>query len=215
MSHNTRSLPHASGIHEHASSPAVDIELLDDPSHASHARPLFRRRHGQGEVHRRRTLIDIVRVNDERVGQLAGRPGELAENENPLFIVPGRDEFFGHQIHSVMKTADDTQVGPAVMHHDVPHVMMPDQEMNRPISLRAKSCIDALGQCQDLLLELCILLDLRAARSGDLHKGESSDPLRFQFQEPFDGQKSFKNALGVIQTLDAQADPVEDEPGSR
>ena len=89
-------------------------------------------------MHRRGALIDIVGIHNERVRQLAGRTGELAENEDALFIVPGRDEFFGDQIHPVMKAADDAQIRPAVMHHDVLHIMMLNEEMNRPVGLGAE-----------------------------------------------------------------------------
>ena len=58
-------------------------------------------------MHGRRALVDIVRIDHERVRQFAGRTGELAENEDALFIVASRHEFFRHQIHPVMKAADD------------------------------------------------------------------------------------------------------------
>ena len=149
-------------------------------------------------MHRRRALIDIIGVHHECVRQLAGRTGELAENEDALLIVPCRDEFLGDQIHPVVKAADDAQIGAAVMHHHILYIMMLNQEMNRPVGLGAEPGIDAIGQRHYLLLEQRIFLDLRAARRGNLDKRKPSNPLGLQLQESFGGQKPFKDALRVV-----------------
>jgi hypothetical protein len=50
-----------------------------------------------------------------------------------------------------MKAADDAQVGPTIMHHDISDVMMPDQQLDRLVPLTAESRVDTLGEILDLL----------------------------------------------------------------
>src|SRR6476659_2733945 len=80
--------------------------------------------------------------------------------------------------------------------------------MNRPVSLSAESRINAVGQSQHLFFELRIFLDLRAARRGNLDKRKPPSPLGLQLQESFGGQKAFKDALRVVETLDSQSHAV-------
>ena len=87
------------------------------------------------------------------------------------------------------------------MEHHVPGIMMSDHEIDRAISRSTESRIDAVGQRFHLLPEQRIFLDFRTARGGDLDKGKSANPLGLELQEPFDGEKSFKDALVWLNVL--------------
>src|SRR5262245_45474479 len=64
-------------IDQHAAGPAVDVELLDQASHAAHPIALLLRRHGEGQVQGGRRLLDVVGVHDERLDQFPCGSGEL------------------------------------------------------------------------------------------------------------------------------------------
>ena len=202
------SLPHAGRIHQHAPGPAVDVKLLHNAAHAAHPGPLLGRRHRQSQMQGGRTLIDVVRIDDQRLGQLSGRAGELAEDQHALLVVSRRDEFFGHEIHAVMQAADDAEVGPSVIGGDVLRIVMFDPQINGLVSLSPESLIDAFGRGDDLLRELLILLNLGAAGSGDLDEGERADPFRLQLQQPFNGKEPLENALRIVQPFDADTDAM-------
>ena len=72
--------------------PAVDVELLHQVAHAAHARALLVGRHGEREVHRRGALLDVVGVDDQRLGQLARRAGELRQDQHALLVVARSDD---------------------------------------------------------------------------------------------------------------------------
>ena len=45
--------------------------------------------------------LQVVRVAQERLSQLAGRTGELGEHQRATQVDAGRDVFLGHQVHAV------------------------------------------------------------------------------------------------------------------
>ena len=70
------------------------------PEQAHAAAPL-RTRHHQALVNRVGHAAGVVRIHDERVGQLVGGSRELAEHEHPILVDPARDEFLADEVHSV------------------------------------------------------------------------------------------------------------------
>src|SRR5579863_7283292 len=72
-----------------------------------------------------------------------------------------------------------------------------------PISA-GEALIDALRFRLHLGHQVVIALDMRPARSADLHEHESLAIGRMQLEEPLDAAKSFRNSLGVIYAIDAE-----------
>jgi transcriptional regulator GlxA family with amidase domain len=81
---------------------------------ADHALALLGRRHGQRLVQRVGRLLDVVRVDQQRLGQLARRAGEPAQDQHALLVVARRDELLAHQVHAVVQAGDHAHVGRAV-----------------------------------------------------------------------------------------------------
>ena len=65
-------------------------------------------------------------IDLQRVGQLAGRAGELAEDQHAVLVGPAGDELLGDQVHPVVQRADDAEVGQPVQGHhlDRPEVLL-------------------------------------------------------------------------------------------
>src|SRR6218665_1714922 len=77
----------ATGVGEHAPSPAVNVGFTDGHAQAGHALALLGLGHAQGSVQGLGCLFNVVRVHDERFLQFAGRPGEAAEDQHAAFVV--------------------------------------------------------------------------------------------------------------------------------
>ena len=110
--------PQARRVHEHPARPAVDVELGDERAHRPHAVPLLVRRHGERRREGGARLLEVVGVDDERLGQLARGAGELAQDQHALLVVPRRDELLGHQVHAVVQAAHVADVGRPVVAED-------------------------------------------------------------------------------------------------
>src|SRR6185436_8610079 len=104
--HHPAAVPHARCVEQHAPGPAVDVELLHHAAHAAHARALLFRRHGEREVHGGGALLDVVRVDDQRLGEVARRAGELRKQQHALLVVARGDELLRHQVHAVVQARD-------------------------------------------------------------------------------------------------------------
>ena len=53
----------------------------------------------------------VVGIDDQGLGELPGRTGEMGQHQDTFFVVTGGDEFLGDEIHSVMQAADDADIG--------------------------------------------------------------------------------------------------------
>ena len=60
--------------------------------------------------HRLCRLVEVVRIDDERLGQLARRAGERAEHQHAALVVARGDELLGDQVHAVVQAADVAEV---------------------------------------------------------------------------------------------------------
>ena len=87
-------------------------------------------------------FVEIVGIDDQRLGQLTGRARELAEHEHAALIVPGGDEFLGDEIHPIVQTADVADVGGAVVPEDRRRLVMGTAQNNRPVGAVAEPLID-------------------------------------------------------------------------
>ena len=57
-----------------------------------HPLALLGRRHGQRLVQRVGALLDVVRIDDQRLRQLARRAGEAAQDQHAVLVVARGDE---------------------------------------------------------------------------------------------------------------------------
>ena len=56
--------------------------------------------------------------------------GELRQYQHTGFIITGRNEFFGNQIHSVMQTGHHTDISGAIKSRQLIHIKMLDPQQN-------------------------------------------------------------------------------------
>src|SRR5260221_2756989 len=194
------------GVEQHPPGPAVHIEVLNQASHAAHPLALLGRRHHQSRPERRRTLIDVVRVDDQGLRKLARGAGELAEDEHAALIVARSDEFLGHQVHPVVQAADDTHVRRPVVLINLVGVVMLDAQQDGSTALAGEPFIDAARLRAHSRVEILVLVDARARGSGDLHEDELPDPQRIDLQHALDGEEALQDSLGVVEPVDADAD---------
>src|SRR5207253_796912 len=183
--HHPLPLSHTGCIREHASCPAVDVELLDKSTHAPHPSTLLYLGHGQSDVERGGKLIDVVRVDHERLSQFTGSSRELTEDQDALLVIAGADEFFGDQIHPVVETADHTDIRAAITLTDLGRLVMLNFQTDRFVAIPPEPLVDLLCQCKHLAREVLVLFDDRAAGSGNLNECELADPFGLEFQQPF------------------------------
>jgi hypothetical protein len=81
--------PQAGGVHQHASGPAANVELGDVGAHGVHALALLLARHGRGARQCGAGLLQVVGIDDERLGQFLARTGETAQDQHPGLVVAG------------------------------------------------------------------------------------------------------------------------------
>ena len=59
--------------------------------------------------------LEIVRVDDQRLGQLARGAGELAQHEHAALVVARGDELLRDQVHAVVQAAHVAEVRGAIV----------------------------------------------------------------------------------------------------
>ena len=67
----------------------------------------------QRAIERIGALVDVIRIDEQRVVQLARGARELRQHEHALLVVARCDELLGDEIHAVVQAGDDTNVGGA------------------------------------------------------------------------------------------------------
>src|SRR5580692_1030957 len=113
-------LPQApsTGIRQHAPRPAIDVEFAHRHTQTGHPLALLRLGHGQGLLHCVGAFLDVVRIDDQRLGHLAGRSGKTAQYQHAMFVVARSYEFLADEVHAVVQTGYQTKVGGAIQFGD-------------------------------------------------------------------------------------------------
>ena len=106
---------------QHPPGPAIDVELAHGACAGS---PCARAARPRGMVSAcwmaSAHLLDVVGVDDQRLGQLARRAGEAAQDQHALLVVARGDELLGDQVHAVVQAGHQADVGSAVQLVDAP-----------------------------------------------------------------------------------------------
>ena len=58
-------------------------------------------------------------IDDQRLGQLLRRAGQLAQNQHAVEIVARGDELLRHKVHAVVQRRDDAEVREPVERHEL------------------------------------------------------------------------------------------------
>ena len=91
-------------------------------------------------------LVGRVRVDQQGVGQFAGRAGELRKDQHPLSVVARGDELLGHQVHAVVQRADHAAGRDAVQPEHLLGAVMLVDENDRPPGSLPVTPVDLVGQ---------------------------------------------------------------------
>ena len=161
-------------------------------------------------MQRRRALVGVVGIDDERLRQLARGAGELGEHEHAALVVARGDELLGDEVHAVVQAADEAHVGGAVVLVDLVRlVMLGSSRMIGGGAALGEARVDRVDERAHALLVVAgsrSMLDAR--RRGDLDERELPDPLRLQLEQALDRAEALDDALGVVEAVDADAERV-------
>src|ERR1051325_6752404 len=200
--------PHPGRIEQHAARPAVDIELPNQAAHHTHPGTLLSRGHREGEMQGRGALIVVIGIDADGLGELAGRAGEVTQDEDPALVVSRRHEFLGHEIHPVMQAGHHAELRGPVMGVDLLRLMVLHLEDDRRRVRPREPVVDARGQRAHARLVFLVLADAGASRGGDLNECELPDPLRLELEETLHGTQPLLDSLGVVQPVHPDPDRV-------
>ena len=102
-----------------------------------------------------------------------------------------------------MQAGNDTDVRRTViLVHDLWRMMF-GLEPDGFVATAPETRIDACRQRTHASLEVLILIERGARRSGDLHEHQTADEFRVQLEQPLDRVEALDDAFGVIHTVDA------------
>jgi hypothetical protein len=107
-----------------------------------------------------------------------------------------------------VQTSDVAQVGAAQEPVHLRRLVVSFAQDDRPIRSRAEAGVDACARGEHAHPDIAICSQSRPARFRDLDEDASSSEIGTVLQESFDCEKLVDDALGVVETIDA--DPKAD-----
>ena len=128
--------------------PPIDVALPDQLAHQPHSLALL----VAGASAARASIagghaFGVVRIDDQRLGQLARGAGEARQHQHALLVVARGHEFLGHQVHAVVQAGDDADVGGAEQLEDLVRLVMADDAARSADSRRRRSrALMSLGE---------------------------------------------------------------------
>ena len=84
-------------------------------------------------------LLDVVRVDDQRLGHLARGAGEAAQDQHALLVVARGDELLAHQVHAVVQAGDHADVGGAEQLGDRVVLVVLGEQVHRLVAAAGRS----------------------------------------------------------------------------
>src|SRR5713226_10102759 len=181
--------------------PPIDVVLANGLAHPHHSRSPLLRGHGHRRSYGIGHAVDVVRVDEQRIAELGGGTGELAQDQDSVIVVADGDELLGHEVHPVMQGGDHAEVGVAIERPDVPMLVMALEVDDGPPAPRLERAIDPLHGRLHLRLELLVAPDGAAARRRELDEDEALAIFGESLEEPPDGEEPLGDPLGVVEPL--------------
>ena len=151
-------------------------------------------------------LLDVQGIHDQRLGELPGSAGEPAEDQHAPFVVTRGDELLRHQVHSVVQAPHVTEIRRAQEPVDLRRIVMGLEKADRT-GAAAKAGVDPIRRRPQRGSESAIGRQARSARFGNLHEDKASDVFGMPFEQPLDRHQFLDDAFGVVETIDADAEP--------
>src|SRR6266852_3153665 len=154
--------------------PPVDIVFADEVAHVLHTSCLLVARHGQSALYGAGKLLDVIRIYEQRIGELESRARERAEDQHTLTIFARGDEFLGHQIHAVVQRRHHAERSGAIEAGILLMRVVTFEEDNGLPVPGLEAGVDALGFAGNFDKQTLITLDIGAAGGSDLDEGEAA-----------------------------------------
>ena len=154
--------------------PVIEIVAAIALLEPCHPRSALRLRHGQRAVQRLHDAVDVVRVDQQRVGFLHGLRNscEPGEDEDPWLIDLTGHELLCDQVHAVAERCDQRYVCVAVHCGEPGRGHRSVQVLHgRPVA-GSELSVHAADQLVDLALEDLVFRHFRAAGDGELDQAD-------------------------------------------
>ena len=153
----------------------------------------------------RARLVEVVGIDDERLGQLARRAGEPAENEDAALVFARGDELLGDEIHPVLQGRDETQVGRSIDRGQQLGVdVLVHEHDGLPVS-GAIPLVDVPDGIEEVGFEILVRRELGARWRRDDDHRESIAQLGGVMPQPVERPQPLGDAFRVVDAVDADA----------
>ena len=188
----------------------VEHGVRGDPlAQRAHPAPLIVGRHQQRRVQRIGERIDRERIDVHGVLELARRAGEFREHQHAVLVGARGDELLGDQVHAVVQRRHHAHVGGAVDVRDLLGLVMLRPVDDRHPAVGAGTCaLICVTQPSTSAHQRLVALQVLAARRADLHHRHALAPFGMALEHPLEGLQAIGNALGVVEAIDAEDDPL-------
>src|SRR6266436_324253 len=206
-----RLLGNAGQLAQEQAGPAVDVVLSHRLAHPGHPGALLLGRHLDRAADRVGHAVEVVGVDEQRVAELRGSARELAQDERAP-VLADRDELLGDEVHAVVERRDQAQVGMAVVRPDLAVVVVALDIVHGPPLPGAEARVDVADRGVHFRVDLLVARDARAARRRKLDDDEPLPVLGTALEEAPDGADALRQALGVVEALDANAQELARDP---
>src|SRR5258708_35374146 len=119
-------------------------------------------------------LLDVVRIDEQSIGELQRRAREGAKDEDALIILTRSDKLLGDEIHAVVERSDHTERSGAIEARNLLVGVVPIQEHDGLPAAGLEARVDALDFGCTLVEQGLVALNIRAAGRANLHEGEQA-----------------------------------------
>jgi len=183
--------------------------LLKGLAHSSHPRLLLLWLHRHGVPNSLSDLVNVIRIDDQRIEEFSRGSGELAEDEHAAFILPSSHKLLGHQVHAIMERRHKTDVGSTVKRDNIFVTVLLLQEDDGPPVVLLEASIDPFRLDIQLRLKVLVALNERSAGSPQLDEGEPLLKGGILFQEPLNREESLNDPFRVVKAVDSDPKPLD------
>ena len=114
--------------------------------------------------------LHVVRVHEQRLGELRGGAGELGEHEHAVAVRARGDELLRDEVHPVAQRRHEHRVGGSVEGDDLGLGQASVQVVDRRPARRRELAVDAADERVHLVAVLAVGLDVLARGDGHLHE---------------------------------------------
>ncbi len=192
--------------------PAVDVVRHDALAQDRHPGAALLGRHRERAVERRRGLLDVVGVDEERLRQLGRGARELGKHEHAVAVRPRRHELLRDEVHPVAQRRDEDRVRGAVEGDELRLREGSVEVVDRGPARRGELALQPADHRLDLVTELAVGADVLARGDGHLHEPHLPAQLRVVHEERLERREPAGDPLRVVEPVDPEQELGAVEP---